>query len=100
MSEGMQYHAEGGDLEGCKEQMQTELDFLANSTDKAPLYIGACAASEAAEQLKKFTEAWPDPFHPNYQYASPWANKKENKGKKEGRPPPYKPPMQKGEVNL
>ena len=88
MSEGMQYHAEGGDLEGCKEQMQTSSTSLPIATTRRRLHRRPAEAASSSRSLRG-----PDPFHPNYQYASPWANKKENKGRI-GRPTPYKPPMQ------
>lgn len=95
----MGYHADAGELEGCKQQMQDEIAFF-KGTQKHPLYVDASKASEAAAKIKTFTETWPDPFSPSYAYANPWSNKKENKGKKERPAGPTRPPMQKGSVNL
>ena len=43
----------------------------------------AQTASDAAGQIIAFTNSWPDPFHPTYPYANPWATKKDNKGKQD-----------------
>ena len=68
------------------EEMQPEIAFLADKLESPPLFRDPMSASEAAAKVKAFTETWPDPFVPGFQWANPWAQKKENKGKKE-RPP-------------
>ena len=82
-----------GDVtEASRASLQHEIDFLKNGQNKGQLFRGQpCKASAAADELKKFTEEWPDPFKPNYAYANPWAQKKENKGKKERPAGPVRP---------
>ena len=90
MSEGMGYHAEGGELVKEEENMLTEIKFH-QGTPKAPLYNDPMSASAAAKKIQEFTNKWADPFSPSYAYANPWSNKKDNKGKKERPAGPVKP---------
>ena len=109
MSEGMGYHAERGELDNCKEDLEREIKFhkgeLTNMTHL--LYRDNMTASAAAEEIRKFTEAWPDPFLAgssapslNYPYSNPWGNKKDNKGKKDRPAGAYRPAKVAGGVSL
>ena len=87
-------------MEESPASWEKEIAFLADGKEMPPLYLNAMPASEAAKCIVKFTETWPDPFSPSYPYSNAWANKKDNKGKKDRPPGPVKPAMAKGEVNL
>ena len=71
--------------------LKAELAFL-KGTPNPPLFQEPMKESEAAEKMKTFTETWPDPFSPAYNYVNPWATKKESKGKKERKGEPARPP--------
>ena len=65
------------------------------------LFKDPMVKSAAAKKIQEFTKAWPEPFAPAYPYSNPWANKKDNKGKKD-RPASVqiRPGLAKGEVSL
>ena len=80
-----------------EESMKREIE-MHNGTASEPLHLNPMSASEAAAKIKEFTETWPDPFKPGYQYSSPWATKKDNKGKKERPAGSIRPGLSKGGV--
>ena len=78
MSEAM---PSGDDL--SEEAIKQEIAFLNDGTCASNLFKDPMNASDAAAKIKSFTEEWPDPFAPTYNYSNPWGNKKDNKGKKD-----------------
>ena len=77
--------------EAEEDALKAEIAFLQGEAEPGGLWREPMSAAAAANKVKDFTETWPDPFKANYQWANPWANKKENKGKKERPPGPIKP---------
>ena len=68
--------------------MSAEVAFLSGDAPSSPVFpkTGKAKASHASEKIIEFTQKWPpsgEPFLPSYNFANPWATKKDNKGKKE-----------------
>ena len=70
------------DSEG-EQALRAELEFLQNGRPGSTLFQEPMPESKAVAKIKQFTQAWPDPFTPGYQFANPWLTKKENKSKKQ-----------------
>ena len=76
-----------------EEAVKDEIAFLKGSSTPTALYNKASTAKEAADQIKGFTESYPDPFAPGFNFINPWATKKENKNKKDRDPSKIRPKM-------
>ena len=74
------------------EVAQAELNYLNDAVTKAsPVFPHSkTTVSASAQRIVDCTQSAPDPFMPNFPYASPWVTKKDNKGKKERSGPPQR----------
>lgn len=70
-------------MEEINEQdLKDEIAFH-QGKESLPLYMSPMSATDAAKKIQAFTTEYAEPFAPNYAFSNPWANKKDNKGKKE-----------------
>lgn len=77
------------------EAAKAEADYLTGAGgNKPPFPHGPTKASESANRIIKCTQSVEEPFQPDFKWANPWLQKKDNKGKKERGGPPQRAAVQ------